>query len=241
MFNKKLIKELKDHITNKAIELEVENKKENRDFLEKLRETIEPIKVENLRLLSENKKQRKEIAKLTKLLEEDITKINKRIDNFGNAVKDMQNEKKKANVAGFKEGLEKVKAFLDEGKKEDKKVEQMTIDGKSIDIKELGLIDPHKEAAPTPAAKLTNEEVKRVNNYLNPARIYSVDDILKISGLKSRSSISRKISKICQEEHISKSDRRYWYKASNGYNIGNGKEGKEWKITELGKKKILEA
>ena len=232
MFNKRLIERINEHTDNALVDLELLIRRENRDFLDKLRDTIEPIKIENLRLIEENKKQRKEISKLNRLLEEDINRINERIDKFGNVVKDMQKEKGKANVAGFKEGLERVKAFLDDGKKEDKKVEQMTIDGKSVDIKDIGLIDPKEEE---------RKEVEKINKYLNPSRIYSVDDILKISGLKSRSSISRKISKICQEEHISKSDRRYWYKASNGYNIGNGKEGKEWKITELGKKKILEA
>ena len=232
MFSKKLIERINEHTDNALVDLELLIRRENRDFLDKLRDTIEPIKIENLRLIEENKKQRKEISKVNRLLVEDINRINERIDKFGNVVKDMQKEKGKANVAGFKEGLERVKAFLEDGKKEDKKVEQMTIDGKSVDIKDIGLIDPKEEE---------RKEVEKINKYLNPSKIYSVDDILKISGLKSRSSISRKISKICQEEHISKSDRRYWYKASNGYNIGNGKEGKEWKITELGKKKILEA
>ena len=234
MFNKRLIERINEHTDNALVDLELLIRRENRDFLDKLRDTIEPIKIENLRLIEENKKQRKEISKLNKLLEEDINRINERIDKFGNVVKDMQKEKGKANVAGFKEGLERVKAFLEDGKKEDKKVEQMTIDGKSVDIKDIGLVDPSKEPK-----KMTEEEYKKAMAYVSPAKLYSVDDLLRIGGYKSRSTISRKISKICEEEHISKGDRRYWYKASNGYDIGNGKEGKEWIITELGKKKIL--
>ena len=125
MFSKKLIERINEHTDNALVDLELLIRRENRDFLDKLRDTIEPIKIENLRLIEENKKQRKEISKLNRLLEEDINRINERIDKFGNVVKDMQKEKGKANVAGFKEGLERVKAFLEDGKKEDKKVEQM--------------------------------------------------------------------------------------------------------------------
>lgn len=234
MFGKGLLKELKDHITNKAIELEVANKRESRDTIENINNIMAPVKVENLKVIEETRKMRKEVAKLNRLLEEDINRINERIDKFGSVVKDMQKEKGKANVAGFKEGLERVKTFLEDGKKEVKKVEQMTIDGNSVDIKDIGLADPSKEPK-----KMTEEEYKKAMAYVSPAKLYSVDDLLRIGGYKSRSTISRKISKICEEEHISKGDRRYWYKASNGYDIGNGKEGKEWIITELGKKKIL--